>query len=181
MRNPQICVSGKRPITTKRGTKAIVTSLLTALETDAVLGCFRFFFESITTGILEPYSRKMSDTITKLAYKVGALKHEYLAKYKNKTATLQRLVTEMEMKMNDREQQGWRDSIRKCFSSLISRFNNDEMVTFFLRRKPAVQFAQQLYKDITTVPDCSSYTNYTISHQYMSYKLNKVRFTTYVI
>ena len=101
----------------------------------------------------------MSDTITKLAYTVGALKNQYLAKYKKKTVTLQRLVAEMEMKMNDREQQGWRDSIRRCYSSLIFRFNNDEMVTFFYHRKPAVQFAQPLNKDFTTVPDCSSYTS----------------------
>ena len=131
MHNPHFYASGKRPIATKRGRKAILTSLLTALETDVVMGRFWLIYESTTTGILEPYTRKMVDAITKLANTVGALKNESLAKYK-KIVTLQNLIAKMETKMDGREQQGRWDSIRTYYSSLVFFiFHNDKMVIFF--------------------------------------------------
>ena len=87
-----------------------VTSLLIALETDALVERFRLIFEPIFTGILDPYTRKMGDAITKLTHTVKALKKESAEK-DNQIVTLQRQVTEMETKMDDLEQHERQDSI----------------------------------------------------------------------
>ena len=88
-----------------------VASLLTALETDAVVERFRLIFEPIFTGILDPYTRKMGDAITKLTHTVEALKKESAEK-DIQIVTLQRQVSAMETKMDNLEQHGRRDSIR---------------------------------------------------------------------
>ena len=122
------------PVTTRRGSKAItetkedfVTSLLAALETDAVVERFRLIFEPIFSGILDPHTRKMGDAITKLASTVEVLKKESAAK-DEKIATLQRQVTDLEIKMDDHEQHGRRDSVRIFGLSETSSGTTDEKV-----------------------------------------------------
>ena len=104
-----------------------VTSLLTALETDAVVERFRLIFEPIFTGILDPYTRKMGDAITKLTHTVEALK-KGSAEKDNQIVTLQRQVTEMETKLDDLEQHGRRDSIRIFGLSEASSGTTDDKV-----------------------------------------------------
>ena len=104
-----------------------VASLLVALETDAVVERFRLIFDPIFSGILDPYTRKVGDAISKLTNTVEVLRKESAEKDK-KITTLQRQVRELETKMDDYEQHGRRDSVRIFGLSEDSPGSTDEKV-----------------------------------------------------
>ena len=104
-----------------------VASLLVALETDAVVERFRLISNPIFSGILDPYTRKVGDAISKLTNTVEVLRKESAEKDK-KITTLQRQVRELETKMDDYEQHGRRDSVRIFGLSEDSPGSTDEKV-----------------------------------------------------
>ena len=104
-----------------------VASLLVALKTDAVVERFRLIFDPIFSGILDPYTRKVGDAISKLTNTVEVLRKETAEKDK-KITTLQRQVRELETKMDDYEQHGRRDSVRIFGLSEDSPGSTDEKV-----------------------------------------------------
>ena len=104
-----------------------VAALLVVLETDAAVERFRFIFDPIFSGILDPYTRSVGGAISKLTNTVEVLRKGLVEKDK-KITTLQRQVRELETKMDDYEQHGRWDSVMIFGLSEDSPGSTDEKV-----------------------------------------------------
>ena len=86
-------------------------SMLKALEDPEIIDRYRLIFEPLFKSLLEPFTRKVTDTIDSLKQSIHVLKNESQAKDKI-ISELQKDVADLKVQVDNHEQHSRRDSIR---------------------------------------------------------------------
>ena len=125
-----------------------LTSTLAALEDPAVVERYRLIFEPMFRELLDPVTRKLSETVQALTTKISSLQAQSNAK-DEKIASLQKEVGKLQVLVDNHEQHGRRDSIRIFGLSESTPGSTDDKVPRLcnvrMKLQPPLEEAEDVY------------------------------------